>query len=146
MNPAAVHLALNNFPPVIDLAALIVLAIGVIWKSPAVVRTGLALLVVAALIAIPVFLTGEPAAEVVEEIEGVNAQAIHPHEEAAEWAFWLLEIQGTLALLTLLFYRSRNIANWALAVILIVSVVATIAVFRTATLGGRIHHPEAEMK
>ena len=145
MNPAAVHLALNNFPPIVDLAALIVLAIGLLWKSPAVLRTGLVLLVIAALFAIPVFLTGEPAEHLVEEMEGVSENAIHTHEDAAKPAFWLLQVQGVLALFALIYFRSRNVANWAIAVILIVSVLATVAMFRVASLGGKVRHPEVEM-
>ncbi|HUP61977.1 MAG TPA: hypothetical protein VNA69_16340 [Thermoanaerobaculia bacterium] len=145
MNPAAVHLALNNFPPIIDFAALVVFGIGIVWKSHTILRVALALLVLASLIAIPVFLTGEPTEEMVEELEGVNAVAIHPHEEAAEWAAWLLGAQGVAALLALIVYRSRDLPRWAVTIVMILAVVATVAVFRTANLGGRIHHPEAQM-
>lgn len=145
MNPAAIHLALNHFPPILDFAALIVLAIGLFHRHTAVVRTALMLFVLASIIAIPVFLTGEPAEHLVEELEGVNARAIHPHEEAAEWTFWLLCGQGVIALAVLVMFRARELARWAIVLVLIVSVFATLAAFRTAFLGGKIHHPESEM-
>jgi hypothetical protein len=145
MNPAALHLALNNFPPIIDFAALLVLVAGVIWRSQAVLRAALGLFVLASLIAIPVFLTGEPAEHMVRHLDGVSSVAIHPHEEAADWAFALLCAQGVLALAMLIFFRRRDIARWALVAIILVSALATVAVFRTAKLGGNIHHPETKM-
>lgn len=145
MNPAGLHLALNNFPPIIDFAALIVFAIGIFWKNHAALRVALVLLVVAALFAIPVFLSGEPAEEMVEDMEGVNAVAIHPHEDAGKWAFWMTVAQGVAALLTLIAFRSRELARWALTAVLLLSVLATIALFRTAYLGGKVRHPETMM-
>lgn len=145
MNPAAVHLALNNFPPIIDFAALLVLVAGVIWRNQSVLRVALGLFVLASLIAVPVYLTGEPTEDVVRHLEGVNSVAIHPHEEAAEWAFVLLCAQGVLALAMLIMFRRRDVARWALVAIILVSALATVAVFRTAKLGGNIHHPETKM-
>ena len=141
MNAAAIHLALNHFPPILDLAGLIVLVIGITWKSQVTVRAGLIVLILAALIAIPVFLTGEPAEEIVEGMEGVNDVAIHPHEDAGKWAFWVLCAQGAIALVALVKPNLR----WALIVTLVLTVMATIAAFRTAYLGGKIHHPETTM-
>ena len=145
MNQAAIHLALNNFPPIINFAALIVLAIAIFWRSAAVVRTALVLLVISALFALPVYLTGEPAEEIVEEMEGVNRRAIHTHEDAGEYAIWLLEAQGLAALAALVFYRSRDLTKWALVVIVLLAIMSTLAVFRTAYLGGKVRHPESEM-
>ena len=146
MNAAYAHLALNNFPPIINFAALLLLAGGIFWRSSAVIRAALGLIVIASLIAIPVYLTGEPAEDIVRDLEGVNSRAIHPHEEAAEWAIWLLEIQGVVALAVLFFFRSRQITKLALAAVVILSILSTLAVFRTAYLGGKVHHPESEMR
>src|SRR5215212_3428197 len=145
MNPAAVHLALNNFPPILDFAALLVLAAGLFWRSRAVGRAALVLFVLAALIAIPVFLTGQRSEAIVKDLEGVNATAIQPHEEAADWAIWLLAAQGVIALAVLLMFRTREFARWTLIAIVIVAAFATMAAFRTAYLGGHIHHPETQM-
>ena len=145
MNPAGLHLVLNHFPPILDFAALLVLAFGLFHRNTAVVRTALILLVLAGIMAVPVFLSGEPAEDVMRDLEGVNARAIHPHEEAADWAFWLLVAQGVIALAALVMFRARDLPRWMLVLVLIVSIVALLATWRTALLGGRIHHPEAEM-
>jgi hypothetical protein len=146
MNPAAIHLALNNFPPILDFAALVILAIGLFHRNVAVTRAALLLFVLAGLLGVPVFLTGKKAAPVVKDLEGVNAAAIHPHEEAAEWAFGLLIAQGAIALAALVLFRNRELARWALALMVLVAAMTTLAVFRTAYLGGHIHHPETQMQ
>jgi uncharacterized membrane protein len=145
MNAAAVHLALNNFPPIINFAAVLVLGIGLGARSAAVVRTALVLMVVAAIFAVPTFLSGEPTEELVERLDGVNSIAIHPHEEAGEWAIWVLSIEGLAALAALIAFRSREMPRWVPVAMLIVSLIGTATVFRTAYLGGKIHHPEREM-
>jgi hypothetical protein len=146
MNAASLHLALNNFPPILDFAALLVLAAGLFSRSRAVVRAALALLLLAALIGVPVFLSGQRAQDVVKGLEGVNAAAIHPHEEAAEWALGLFIAQGVIALAALWMFRARDFARWMLVLIVIIAAMTTMAAFRTAYLGGNIHHPEAHMK
>lgn len=145
MNAAGVHLALNNFPPIINFVAILVLVAGMAAKSVPLVRTALALMVLAALFAVPTFLTGEPAEELVERLEGVNAVAIHPHEEAGELALIVLSIEGLAALAALIAWRSRELPRWVPVVMLIVCIVGTATVFRTAYLGGKIHHPETQM-
>ena len=142
MNPAYVHLALNIFPPVLNVAAIVVLAVGILWKSHAVLRTSCALLILSALFSIPVYLSGEQAEHLVEKLDGINEVAIHPHEEAAEWAYYILLGQGVVALAMLVAFRRRDLAQWAVAMLVLVALVSTAAVFRAAFLGGTIHHPE----
>ena len=145
MNPAAIHLALNHFPPIVDFAALLVLAIGLFHRNGAIVRAALILFVVASLLAIPVFLTGERSEDVVKDLEGVNAMAIHEHEEGAEWAFGFLIAQGVVSLAALILFRGRDLARWMLAAVIVIALLATSTVFRAAALGGHIHHPETHM-
>lgn len=145
MNPASVHLALNIFPPALNIAGLVVLALALAWKNQPVLRAALVVLLLSSLISIPVFLTGEPAEELVEELEGVNKMAIHPHEEAAESAFIVLCVQGAAALAMLIWFARRDAKKWALVVFVLLTLMATTAVFRVAYLGGKVRHPETEM-
>lgn len=144
MNAAYIHLALNNFPPFVNLVGVLLLVGGMLARSSAVVRSALAIFALAALVTVPVYLAGERAEEVVKGIEGVNAIAIHPHEEAGEWALIMLSIEGVAALAALIFFR-HALPRWLAPVILILALLATATVFRTASLGGRIHHPETTM-
>lgn len=145
MNPAAAHLALNVFPPVLNIAALVVFALAMLWRSVPVLRAALILLLFSGLMAIPVYLTGEPAEELVEGMDGVNRVSIHPHEEAAEFAFIALCVQGVAALAALVWFRRREPANWMVVVTLLIAISASGAVFRAAYLGGKIRHPETRM-
>jgi hypothetical protein len=145
MNAAYVHLALNTFPPVLNVAALVVFALAIVWKSTPTLRAALVLVLLSGLIAIPVYLSGEEAEHLVEELEGVNDVAIHTHEDAGKWALIAHCTQGVVALGLLIWFRNREFAQWAVIVALLVTLWATAVVFRTAYLGGKIKHPETEM-
>ena len=145
MNAASVHLALNVFPPVLMLTALCVLAGALFTRSVSALRVALGITIAAALLTIPTYLSGEPAEHMVEELEGVNKVAIHPHEEAGEWVLIMTAISGVAAIVALFVLRTRPLARWMLLVLLILEGMTTVAAFRTASLGGRIRHPETTM-
>jgi uncharacterized membrane protein len=145
MNAAYVHLAINNFPPVINLLAVLVLLGAMVFRNAAVVRTALLMMVAAALFAIPTYLSGEPTEHLVRHMDGVAATAIHPHEEAGEWALIMLSIEGAAALAVLIAFRRRDLPRWATVGMLVLSLVGTATVFRAASLGGHIRHPEMRM-
>lgn len=144
-NGAQLHLALNHMPAAINAAGLIVIVIGLFWKNAAVVRTAFALMIVAALVTIPAFYTGDSAEHLVEKLDRVNEMAIHPHEEAGELAFITMLVQGGLAILALILARRNPPRGWTVAVIVLAALVSTGALFRAAQLGGKIQHPETQM-
>ena len=145
MNAASVHLAFNVFPPVLMLTALSVLAGALFTRSVSALRVALGITIAAALLTIPTYLSGEPAEEMVEEMEGVNKVAIHPHEDAGKWVLIMTGISGVAALVSLFLLRTRPLSRWMLVVLLILHGMTTVAAFRTASLGGRIRHPETTM-
>ncbi|MEA2488657.1 MAG: hypothetical protein QOH21_449 [Acidobacteriota bacterium] len=144
-NAAQIHLALNHMPAAVDVAALLVLLIGLLWRSVPVIRASFAVMIFAALLAIPTYYTGEGAEHLVKGMERVNRPAIHPHEDAAEWAFVVILVQGGAALLALIVFRKRAPAMWAIAMIALLSLVSIAAMLRTAQLGGKIQHPETQL-
>ncbi|HEY0141610.1 MAG TPA: hypothetical protein VGF48_11995 [Thermoanaerobaculia bacterium] len=144
-NGAQVHLALNHLPAAITAAALLVLVIGLVWRNAAVLRTSFAVMLFAALLAIPAFYSGDKAEHLVEDLERVNEMAIHPHEEAGEAAFITMLVQGGIAILLLIVFRKRPPAGWAIALIVLASLVSSAALFRASWLGGKIQHPETQM-
>ena len=139
MNAAYIHITLNTIPPILNVTGLLILMVG--WKNAPVARTGMLLLLAAALVGVPTYLSGEGAEEIVEKLEGVNATAIEPHEEAAKYAL-VLSIVQAVAVLAALFVRKKALTVAVVAI----AIIATATVFRTAYLGGRIHHPETQMK
>lgn len=145
INAAHLHLILNHFPIVGVFYAFMLLLFSLIKKHEVVARTGLALLVLSALFAIPTYLSGEEAEEVVEHLPAISEHKIEEHEEAAETAFIAIEILGFLALLDLIFsFRVAEGASIAYRrkLILVFTLAALGLVANAARLGGEIRHPE----
>lgn len=143
MNVAHLHLILNHIPLIGVGFVTLLMVIALIRKSGELITVSLLLAVVVALSAIPVYLTGEPAEETVEDMQGVSEQIIDKHEEAAETAFIFLEVVGGIALITLIGGRFNKKFGNALTIITLAGLIAGGGLVAwTANLGGKIHHPE----
>jgi len=141
MFAAQVHLALNHAPLFAVIVGTAFLAVAVFRKNAMWRRLAFGFLLAAALVAIPVYLTGESAEAVVEQDTSVAHGLIHRHEDAAWWAFVLMEILGTLSLVQLALPRwGRTPPSWVVAVTLLLAFAVSGVVTRTAHLGGQIHH------
>jgi Ca2+/Na+ antiporter len=133
---------LSNHTPIIGTfigLALLIYAIGA--KKEEVKLASLVLLLLVALLAIPVYRTGESAEVAVEELPGVDHVILEEHEEAAVPALVLIETTGALALLGLLLRRHRLGRGISIAVAA-AALIALALVGRTAFLGGQIRHSE----
>jgi hypothetical protein len=96
-----------------------------------------------AVIAIPVMLTGEPAEESIKHLTGISKPLIHDHEEAAEKAFWLMEIAGAFSLTALILHRIKPaLASKAFWIAFAFSVITFFTMVWAGNLGGKIRHPE----
>lgn len=143
MNAAHFHLAVNHLPVVGLLFALGVLAVGRFIRSEAAIKTGLWLTAATGLLAIPAYVSGEPAEEIVERLPGISEALIEPHEEAAAIALTVTLLAGVLAGIAL--FLSRNARPSPKRFLLAVfgsAVIAAGCMAWTAKLGGEIHHPE----
>ena len=143
MNWAHVHLIINHIP-VIGIGLLILLFIvAMVRKNKGLITVALAFIILISLATIPVYLTGEPAEEVVEDMPGISEELIKEHEEQAEIAFILVEVAGGLALITLIARRySDNLGQRLVILTLLVLIISGGLIGWTANLGGRIHHEE----
>lgn len=143
MNWAHVHLIINHIP-VIGIGLLILLFIvAMVRKNKGLITVALAFIILISLATIPVYLTGEPAEEVVEDMPGISEELIEEHEEQAEIAFILVEVAGGLALITLIARRySDNLGQRLVILTLLVLIVSGGLIGWTANLGGKIHHEE----
>lgn len=146
MNAAYVHLVVNHFPPILAIAALILLVLTLFWRNDGARRAAILLVVLAAVSAIPAYQSGEGAEEIVEEVQGVNVQAIEPHEEWGEATLILLSIAGVAAIAALVAFRATPVPAWAAVVLTLALLAATVVAVRTAFLGGRIRHPETAIQ
>ena len=84
MDSTHLHLILNHFPIIGSVIAVFILMYGTYKNYIPLQKVALVLIVVLSIIAIPVFLTGEPAEASVENLPGVSELVIEEHEEAAE--------------------------------------------------------------
>lgn len=142
MNPAHLHLALNHIPVVATLLAAILLGVALWRRADGLLRTGAAVALGAALITAPVYLSGDPAEEQVEDLSGVTEAAIERHEDAAGAAAGAVIALGIAAAACLLRYRRAAVPRPAAAGLVALALVATALFARTANLGGEIRHPE----
>jgi hypothetical protein len=143
MNAAHAHLLLNHIPVIGAILGLIVLVWGFYRKNSEVRTAAMLVFVIVALLSIPAYLTGEPAEEMVEDLPGVSHDLIHEHEEAAEFAIWVMQGLGLASLVGLFFAWKKNaVPNWLNIAILALALASAAAMARTANLGGVIRHPE----
>jgi predicted RND superfamily exporter protein len=94
---------------------------------------------------LPVYLTGEPAEEVVEHLPGVAESFIESHEDAAKFSLILTLATGALAFVALWFQKSesrRRLVNFG---VMGLATVAFLSLAYTANLGGKIRHSELRM-
>jgi uncharacterized membrane protein len=137
------HLLLNHVPLLGAAFATFLLAFAMLKGSDELKKVSLGASVIAALIAIPVYLTGEPAEEAVEKLPGVSEAIIGRHEAAALVALIMVLVLGVVAIAGLVFFRrNRRIPLWFGTVALLLSLVACGAMGWTANLGGQVRHSE----
>jgi uncharacterized membrane protein len=142
MNWAHLHLMLNHLPVLGTVFGLALLAWALLRRNETMQRAALGTFVLAALAAIPVYLTGEPSEEMVEHLAGTAEQAIEAHEAAAVVALIAVEALGAMALAALLLFRKRVMPRPMVGAALVFALVTAGWMAQTANLGGRIRHAE----
>lgn len=139
MDSTHLHLMLNHFPIIGTILGMGVMAYGYFTRSEATRNAALLTWVAMALLAIPVFLTGEPAEDKVEGLAGVSEALIGQHEDAAELAIWTMEALGLLSLLAFFLKVNKKMLTGAAFAL---SLLTFGLMARTGYLGGQIRHTE----
>ena len=142
MNFAHLHLLLNHAPIIGIPLCLLFLSYGLWSKNKSLQTFSLILLVGFAALALPVFLTGEPAEDIIESIPGVTESVIEPHEEVGQLAMLLSLATGAAALLALWFRKNDKLKTIFISGVLALGILATGLLLRTGFLGGQIRHTE----
>jgi hypothetical protein len=133
---------LNHLPVVGMGFAVCLLLYGIVRSSRELTKAGMGALVIVALLAIPAFLTGEPAEEIAERLPGVTERVIEPHEDAAKVALAAALVVGALALAGLGRFRGKEPPPAIALGLAALALAAAGAMAWTANLGGKIRHPE----
>ena len=143
MSWAHIHLALNHVPVIGLLIVLPLLAVARLRQSGELTRVSYALLVLLAAATVVVYLTGEPAEELIEDLPGFSEALVEEHEEVALVATIGMAVLGLVALVGLIRFRGPRIApaGYARGVLLLALLMGGVMVW-TANLGGQIRHSE----
>lgn len=143
MNEAHFHLLVNHIPIIGVVIGILILTAGFIFKINMVKRTALGVFIFSAMFAIPAFLSGEGAEEVIEKLPGVSETYIKAHEEIAEIFIWIIATLGVLSLVTFLSEYFKTKYSKLLYLLTAIMAIATIVVAKqVGTTGGEIRHIE----
>jgi uncharacterized membrane protein len=143
MNQAHYHLLVNHLPILGTLFGMLTLAAGFIIKNSTVKRTGLGILIFAAISVFAANITGEGAEEIVEPIAGIEKSYIHEHEEAAETLIGIMIALGVISIFTLVVdVLQRKYAPILYILTLVFSIITMFFAQKTGTTGGEIRHTE----
>jgi hypothetical protein len=144
LSPAHLHLILNHIPVLgTMLFAPLVLVWGLLRRSRDVTQIGLLLAVLLAVTTIPIYLTGEPAEEQVENQPWFDEQRVETHEERAEAGLMAVLVTGVAALVGLWLARGGRPYRRDFSIAVLLGLVVSASLFALAALdGGRIRHDE----
>jgi hypothetical protein len=151
MNLAHIHLLLNHFPTVGMLVGLGLFLISLAGKKDDLKQASLVVFLGIALLALPTYMSGNAAQEVIckspDKItctdHGVSKALIEKHEGAALLALLFMEITGAFAWLGLWQYRRMSrFPRGTLAAVAFFSLVTFGLMSQAANIGGEIRHPE----
>lgn len=142
MDAAHVHLLLNHVPVIGLVFCLLLLAYALARRSDDVTRAAFWAFGVVSLAAVVVYLTGEPAEELVGELPGFSEDAMERHEQAALWATWAAVALGAVALGGLYAYRDLSVPRRFGLLMLALALAGLAPMAWAANLGGQVRHEE----
>lgn len=142
MSAVHIHLLLNHLPVIGGLFATALLALALVRRKDELMKAALGFFVVLGVISVVVFLTGEPAEELVEGLPGVSEAIMERHEELALLATVAMAGLGALSLAALMAFRRRLLPRWVGAASFVLALGVGGVMGYTANLGGQIRHTE----
>ena len=143
MNLPHWHLLLNHVPTVGFGVGVGLFLLALVAREQPLQRESLRIIVLAALVSIPVYLTGVAAGRLIEGLEGVSQIRIRIHADAALLAFVVMELTGGVAWLALWQARRNTRARPGTVVAVALLALASFGLMaRAAYIGGLIRHPE----
>lgn len=143
MNLTHLHLLLNHLPIFGSILGGFVLFYGLYTKSNPTKMAAYFVLIASSLGAVITYLTGEPAEESIENIQGISKSMIEEHEEFAGIALVALIILGVASLVGLfLTFKKSPLTRTVAAITLVISLISFGLIARAGYIGGLIRHTE----
>ena len=139
------HLLVNHFPTIGTILALGLLLLSFIRRNEHLKKVSFEVLFLIAMATLPVYVSGQAAAEALNGQDGISVDAMQAHNDAALGSFIMMEVTGFFAWMAL--WRMRRVGrltNGMTYTVLVLAVLTVAAVTRAANLGGDIRHPEIE--
>ena len=135
MNPttaAHIHLMLCHTPVLTIMFGVALLIIGLLRGDQGDQKISLILLVGAAALTIPVYLTGEPAVGAAKGSPEFVDSILERHKTVSALAMAGCVVLGIVALAGLLLFRSRNLTRWFGFVLLVTGMIECVVLIWTA--------------
>jgi uncharacterized membrane protein len=142
MSPVYLHLLVNPFPVTVTVIGVAMLAYAVARGNESLMRTGLALFFLAALLAMAAFVTGARAGGVLQEMPGASGRSIDRHHALARITTLALVVLGAASMVALAAFRRGRLPRRVAILILAAALAPAAALVWTAGRGGRIRRPE----
>ena len=142
MSATQLHLALNHLPLFGTAIAIVLFLWALVARSRDLTTAALVLTLVCGIAGFVAKQSGEAAEEQVEHLPWAGEELIHEHEEAGEWAFYLLGLAGLGAAVALVRMRGGKEARVEAMIVGVLTLVAFAATAKTALAGGEIRHEE----
>jgi len=148
MNLAHIHLLLNHWPIIGAFVGLLLFLVAFFTNSDDLKQTSLAFFTLIALLAIPTYISGDVANEVLKESTPLPRELINTHRGAALLSLIFIEITGAVALIGLWRFSRMSrpapgpVARSNFALVLLLSIVTAGLMTVTGNTGGAIRHTE----
>ena len=149
MNLVHVHLWLNHLPILGTMIALAIFALSLVVDHDEMKQAGLALFAFIALFAIPAYMSGNAAGEVIKNNADASMELIQAHQGSALVAFIFIELTGAVSLFGLFRFSRTQKNPWmerpgkvTLFVVLALAIATSGLMAVAGNTGGEIRHAE----
>ena len=145
MNFVHLHLVLTHFPPVLSMECVVAAAAAQFIRSRRreLVRLTLFLAIATSAMMPAIYFAGVRTADAIGKVDGIQQEAIAPHQQAALIALCVSIATIIIAAVLLIVERRQAGLSFLLRMLVLLLTVGLAATIGwTASRGGAIHHPE----
>jgi len=142
MSMTHLHIMINHLPLFGSAIAVVLLGWAVAARSRDLTRAGLILTLVCGAAAYASHWTGDGAEDQIEDLPWAQRELVHEHEEAADWALWILGAAAVVSAAGLYRMRKEGTARQEATAVLVLVIFGFAATAKTALEGGKIRHEE----